>query len=385
MMSQFVSSAMKASLPFACYTEPSFFDRERHELFRHEWVCAARCEDIPEPGNAIVVPILGESVIVARLTDGSLRAHQNICRHRGSKLCGDDSKWGVSLNGGIDRGFIRCPYHQWTYGLDGALINAPHLTKSDDFKATDFSLIPVGIATWGGFIFLKLSPAAGDETPRTLGVSDIGLAPKRLGNYPLEQLKTAHTIKYEVAANWKVIAENYNECYHCSGVHPELCEIVPVFRKKGGLELDWENGVPHREGAWTYTFTGTTTRKPFAGLDEFELVRHKGELVYPNMMLSMSAEHGAAFILWPIAADKTIVECRFLFDPEEISQPDFNGSDAIDFWDITNRQDWAVCERVQQGMSMGALEHGWYAPMEDDSLDIRKYLADRLGAEAIGQ
>jgi len=246
-------------------------------------------------------------------------------------------------------------------------------------------LIAVGIATWGGFIFLKLRPDAGDELPRTLGVSDIGLAPKRLGNYPLETLQTAHSIKYEVAANWKVIAENYNECYHCSGVHPELCEIVPVFRKKGGLELDWENGVPHREGAWTYTFSGTTTRKPFAGLDEYELVRHKGELVYPNMMLSMSAEHGAAFILWPISADKTIVECRFLFAPDEIASLEFDGSDAIDFWDITNRQDWAVCERVQQGMSVGRIEHGWYAPMEDDSLDIRKYLAERLGPDAINQ
>lgn len=377
-MSQFVSSAMKASLPFRCYTDSQFFDQECDELFRREWMCAAREEDLSEPNRTMEIELLGESVIVARLADGSLRAHQNICRHRGAKLCGSDVKWGLALNGGVDRGFIRCPYHQWTYGLDGALVNAPHLTRSDDFKASDFSLIPVGIATWGGFIFLKLRPEVGDEHSRTLEVSDIGLAPQRLGNYPLKKLKTAHTIKYEVGANWKVIAENYNECYHCSGVHPELCEIVPAFRKKGGLELDWENGVPHREGAWTYTFNGTSERKPFDGLDEYELVRHKGELVYPNMMLSMSAEHGAAFVLWPIAADKTVVECRFLFDPSEMAKPNFDGSDAIDFWDITNRQDWAVCERVQQGMSTRVIQHGWYAPMEDESLDIRKYLSEKL-------
>ncbi len=384
-MSQFVSSAMKASLPFRCYTDSQFFERERKDLFHREWVCAGRLEDLPEPGSVMEISLLGESVIVSRLNDGSLRAHQNICRHRGAKICGNDDKWGLTLSGGAGRGFIRCPYHQWTYGLDGTLINAPHLTIDENFDPSDFKLIPVGVATWGGFIFLKLRPDSGDDTPRALDVSDIGLAPRRLRNYPLDELKTARIIRYDVSANWKVICENYNECYHCSGVHPELCKIVPSFRIQGGMNLDWENGVAHREGAWTYSFSGTSTRKPFDGLDEFERVRHKGELVYPNMMLSMSAEHAAAFVLWPITADRTIVECRFLFHPDEIAKPDFDGSDAIDFWDITNRQDWAVCERVQQGMSVGALEHGWYAPMEDDSLDIRKYLAAKLGSDAITQ
>lgn len=384
-MSEFTSSSMQASLPYRCYTEPPFFARERNGLFAGEWMCAGREEDVSGPGSAIVVELLGESFIVARLADGSLRAHRNVCRHRGSRLCGDDAKWGLTLNGGVDREFIRCPYHQWTYSLDGSLISAPHLAKSPGFDPADFRLSPIGIGTWGGFFFLKLRPGEGDDIPRVLGEADIGNAPRRLGNYPLDRLRTAKTLRYDVAANWKVIAENYNECYHCSGVHPELCEVVPLFRKRGGLDLDWENGIPHREGAWTYTFSGTSTRKPFDTLDEHERVRHKGELIYPNMMLSMSAEHGAAFLLWPMAANRTVVECRFLFDPEEMKKPDFDGSDAIDFWDITNRQDWAVCERVQQGMETGALDHGWYAPMEDDSLDIRKYLAARLGAEAIAQ
>ncbi len=187
-------------------------------------------------------------------------------------------------------------------------------------------------------------------------------------------MKTARTISYDVKANWKVIAENYNECYHCGGVHPELCSVVPAFRAGGGLGLDWENGVPHREGAWTYTFSGTTTRKPFSGLSELERIRHKGELIYPNLMLSMSAEHAAAFLLEPIAPNKTRVTVRFLFDPAEMSSADFDPSDAVDFWDVTNRQDWAVCERVQQGMSSRVHEQGLYAPMEDESLDIRRYL-----------
>jgi len=371
---------MQESLPSRFYTDASIFARENADIFRRSWTCAGREEDVPSPGDTAVIDLLGESVLVSRLKDGSLRAHYNVCRHRGARLCADDSKWGVALKGGATGEFIRCPYHQWTYGLDGKLIHAPNMSGVGGFDPAQFSLYPVGVATWGGFIFLKLAPEAGDETPRTLG-AEIGEAPRRLANYPLSRLKTAKTISYDVGANWKVIAENYNECYHCGGVHPELCKVVPLFRAGGGLGLDWENGVPHREGAWTYTFTGTTNRKPFDGLNELERIRHKGELIYPNLMLSMSAEHGAAFILRPLAADLTRVEARFIFDPLEMARADFDPSDAVDFWDVTNRQDWAVCERVQQGMTAHAHDRGYYAPMEDESLDIRRYVGMRLKGE----
>ncbi len=372
---------MQPTLPSAAYTEAAWFLREKDALFTKSWFCAAREEDVSGSGSAIIIDILGESVILARLKDGSLRAYFNVCRHRGSRLCSSDAKWGLTLNGGIDRDFIRCPYHQWTYGLDGNLISAPHLSNSAGFDRSNFSLYPIGVGTWGGFIFLKLDPGQDEILPRVLGEADIGHAPRRLKNYPLHLLKTAHVISYDVDANWKVIAENYNECYHCGGVHPELCEVVPLFRKGGGLDLDWENGIPHREGAWTYTMTGTTNRKPFETLDEFERVRHKGELIYPNLMLSMSAEHGAAFVLWPLSANRTRVECRFLFDPDEMARSDFAPQDAIDFWDITNRQDWAICERVQQGMNARVHHHGFYAPMEDESVDIRKYIEKHLGLQ----
>jgi Rieske 2Fe-2S family protein len=370
--------SLQKSLPSSAYIDDASFAREKEALFARSWFCAGREEDVAEPGSATVIDLLGESVIVARLKDGSLRAHYNVCRHRGSKICGADEKWGLTLNGGIDREFIRCPYHQWTYRLDGSLVSAPHLSRAPGFDPARFSLHPVGIGTWGGFIFLKLSPEPEDVLPRALDAF-LGHAPRRLGNYPLERLKTARTISYDVDANWKVIAENYNECYHCGGVHPELCEVVPLFRKGGGLGLDWENGIPHREGAWTYTFSGTTNRKPFDTLDEHERINHKGELIYPNLMLSMSAEHGAAFLLWPLAAGRTRVECRFLFDPDEMARDDFAPEDAVDFWDITNRQDWAVCERVQQGMGARVHDHGYYAPMEDESMDIRRYIDAHLG------
>lgn len=369
---------MQETLPSTTYLADEWFAREKEQLFARSWFCAGREEDIAFPGSAIIIDIMSESIIVARLQDGSLRAHYNVCRHRGSRLCSHDEKWGLTLNGGIDRDFIRCPYHQWTYGLDGQLISAPHLSRSAGFDAAKFSLYPVGIGTWGGFFFIKLEPDAEDLIPRALS-TEIGEAPRRLGNYPLDQLKTARTISYDIDANWKVIAENYNECYHCSGVHPELCEVVPAFRKGGGQGLDWQNGIEHREGAWTYTFSGTTNREPFAGLDEYEKVRHKGELIYPNLMLSVSADHGAAFLLWPLSAGRTRIECRFLFDPTEMAHDDFAPEDAVDFWDIVNRQDWAICERVQLGMAARVHTNGYYAPMEDDSIDIRRYIDAKMG------
>ncbi len=178
--------------------------------------------------------------------------------------------------------------------------------------------------------------------------------------------------------------ENYNECYHCAGVHPELCALVPAFRDHGGNNLDWENGIPHREGAYTFTWSGTSNRALFEGLSPEEQTRHKAELIYPNLLLSLSADHAAAFTLWPRAPHHTTVTCDFLFDPAEMAKDDFDPSDAVDFWDLVNRQDWTICAGVQRGMSSRAFTVGYYAPMEDASLDIRRYVGDRLGHDLDG-
>jgi Rieske 2Fe-2S family protein len=236
----------------------------------------------------------------------------------------------------------------------------------------------VGVETWGGFFFLNLSPELAASEGRT-PAAQLGDTASRVRRYPLTDLRVPHRITYEVAANWKVILENYNECYHCGGVHPELCEVVPAFRQNGGSNLEWERGIPHREGAFTFTKSGVTNRAPFPGLDDDEKVRHKGELIYPNFMLSLAAEHVAAFTLWPQSPNRTRVECDFLFHPDEIAKKAFNPRDVIEFWDLVNRQDWEICKRVQQGMNSRIHKFGHYAPMEDLSLDIRNYITSRIG------
>jgi glycine betaine catabolism A len=361
---------LQAALPREMYVDPAAWSRERELVLFREWTCVGRRADLglDAPERVVVVEVLGESLIVASDADGALHASYNVCRHRGSQLYPTAPGSGAQV---CVAKSIRCPYHSWTYGLDGSLLRAPH-TEDGEVDPLDFGLHPVGVEEWGGFVFVHPTPA--DAVRLT---DSVGRASRTLANYDLPSLVTGLTLTYDVAANWKVVAENYNECYHCGPVHPELSRLVPSFAG-GGRGLDWDNGIPHREGAWTFTMSGTTDRSPLPGLTDEEKVRHKGELVYPNLMLSCSADHVAAFVLRPLAVDRTAIECRLLFAAAEVASPSFDASDAGDFWDMVNRQDWAICESVQRGMSSRAYTHGWFAPMEDDSADIRRWLLPRL-------
>jgi glycine betaine catabolism A len=363
---------MERTLHRDYYFSDEIFRHEQARIFHQEWFCAGRAEELAAPGDYAAIDVAGESVLVVRARNGQLRAHYNVCRHRGSRLVAEGSKGSFS-------GTIRCPYHSWTYTLDGELRTAPFLGP-DECEKAELGLHPVGVEVWGGFLFVNLSPLESAARNHTLA-GQLGPVPERLRRYPLAELRSAHRIAYTVAANWKVILENYNECYHCGPVHPELCRLVPAFKERGGSALDWDRGIPHREGAWTFTETGTSRRRAFPGLDQDEQVRHKGELVYPNFMISLSADHVTAYTVWPLDPGHTRIACDFLFESQEINDPAFDPSDAVTFWDRVNRQDWAICENVQRGMQSRVFQHGYYAPMESASLDIRRYIGEKLGAD----
>ena len=361
---------LQEALPRAMYVDEATWQTERESVLYGEWFCAGRRDDLglDVPSRVVVLDVVGESVLVSSDERGTLHASYNVCRHRGSQIL---PPTGGPTGSAVPCQALRCPYHSWTYGLDGRLLRAPHAGGVDP---TGLGLNPVGVETWEGFVFVHLTPES--ATPLAGAVSR---AEKTLGNYRLGELVTGTTTSYQVAANYKVLLENYNECYHCGPVHPELSRLVPAFAGGGGA-LDWEDGIPHREGAWTFTTTGTTTRQALPGLSEAERVRHKGDLVYPNLMLSASADHVAAFVLRPRGVDRTDVTCSLLFAAEEARRTGFDPSDAGELWDLVSRQDWAVCESVQRGMSSRSYRHGWFAPMEDDSLDIRRWLLPRLAA-----
>ena len=364
---------MEPTLPRQAYVDVSMFEKERDQLFWRQWFCVGRVEEIPGPGDHLVCDVAGESIIVTRDRRQGLNAYVNLCRHRGSLLTDAVGKPAQEKVGPSGRftGSIQCPYHAWTYSFDGRLRAAPFLDESDGLRKEDLPLHMVGVETWSGFLWVNLTPKDAGQLRSQFQESETHLA-----NYPLEDLVATERLVYQVGANWKAIVENYNECYHCGPVHPELCGLVPAFRQRGGSQLDWEQGIPHREGAWTFTATGTSTRRPFPGLSPEEQERHKGLLIYPNLMLSLSADHVAAFTLWPHGPEQTTVVCDFLFHRDEVGRPGFDGSDAVEFWDLVNRQDWRACEMVQKGMRSRRFTTGFYAPMEDYSKDIRRYVGD---------
>ncbi|MGL5811307.1 MAG: aromatic ring-hydroxylating oxygenase subunit alpha [Nocardioides sp.] len=369
------------------YVSPDSWLREREQVLLRSWTCAGRLDELglatPDTGKLApkrlaVVEVLGESILVTTDPDGRLHAHYNVCRHRGSQV--------VPVEYGGEpvcrrAAALRCPYHSWVYELDGRLKLAPHLedAQGGHLETADLSLHRVGVDRWGGFLWLNLTDDP-DDPDETL-IQALGRVPEKVRNYPLDSLVVGRTVTYHVAANWKVIAENYNECYHCGPVHPELTKLVPQFGERGGANLAWTDGIPHRDGAWTFTMTGTSERAPFGGLSEREKVTHKGELVYPNLLLSLAAEHVAAFRLVPTAADRTAIVYQLLFAADEVAKDTFDPMDAAELWELTNAQDWAICEGVQRGMSSRGYRQGWYAPMEDASLDIRRWLLPRLGLE----
>jgi Rieske 2Fe-2S family protein len=343
-----------------------------------EWFCVGREEEIGRPRDYLVLEVAGESIVVTRTPSGDLRGFYNVCRHRGSQLrwerpsrCETGEEGIPGPSGTAEGNSLRCPYHAWTYSLEGELRGAPFLPKA--INKRDFSLHPVGVESWGGFLFVNLTPAKAPP----LGEQLHGAA-RTTERYGLAQLRSAHRVAYRVHANWKVIHENYNECYHCGPVHPELCKVVPAFKEQGGAGLDWEEGIPHRDGAYTFTLSGESNRRPLPGLSREERERHKGEVVFPNLLISLSADHVTTFMLWPDGPDDTTIVCDWLFHPGEMARDSFDPSDAVELWDLVNRQDWRVCESVQRGMNSRVFERGYLAPMENLSLDIREYVTQKL-------
>ena len=353
---------LEKTLPRDSYLDGAVFQRELAAVFQPGWICVGRTDRLSEPGDYQALRVGDQSLLIVRDDSNMLRGFYNVCRHRGAELIPLPDTH-IQL-GQFDRG-ITCPYHAWSYRLDGTLRGTPHMNIEPGATA----LHDISVADWGGFVFVCLDNRRGEPL-----IDALGAAAQRLNNYPLSDLRIGHSIDYRVNANWKVILENYNECYHCGPVHPELCKVVPAFRQGGGNELNWDDGVPHREGANTFTATGTTTRAPFPGLTETEKTHHKGELFYPNLMVSLAMDHVAAFYVWPESASKTHIRCDFLFHPNELDKPDFDPMDAVVFWDLVNQQDWAICESVQRGMQNRVFKHGYYAPMEDYSLDLRRYV-----------
>jgi Rieske 2Fe-2S family protein len=335
------------------------------------WICVGREEDVQRDGAYFLARVATESLIVLRGSDQSLRAFHNVCRHRGSTLVTED-------HGSIVR--FQCPYHAWTYELDGRLRRARHTDDLRDFDPEDFGLIPVRIATWQGFIFVDLG---GEAPPLVDHLVDL---PAQLERFPLADLRRGRRIEYEVAANWKVIAENYSECYHCPGVHPQLNRLTPYDRgenlvSRGPWAGGWMELVGDHE---TMSLDGARHgRPPFAGLSEQDRRRILYVVLWPNLLISVHPDYLMTHQVWPVDPEHSRVVCEWFFEPATMEQPGFDPSDAVDFWDLTNRQDWAVCELQQEGTRSRAYRPGRYSLMEDMVHAFDLMVADRYADDGV--
>jgi len=340
-------------LPRAAYTDQAVFDWEQRRFFADGWMCVGRSDQVANPGDQRAEPTGTGSVLLTRDDEGALRAFANTCRHRGHELlpCGATASQNA----------IICPYHSWTYALNGKLSGAAGFRGQPGFDPGDWGLVELPAAEWHGLIFVDGSGQA-PPLDGALAALDSMLAP-----YEMSRLVTAGSHTYDAAANWKILTENYHECYHCPSIHPELCRVSPP---KSGINYHlpgpWAGGTMDlRPGMSTMSLDGTSQGVPLRGLSEAELgsVLYVG--LFPNVLISPHPDYVMVHRLTPIAVDQTKIECSWAFAPEATARPDFDPSYAIDFWDLTNRQDWAACESVQRGLSSPHALPGPLNPAED--------------------
>jgi Rieske 2Fe-2S family protein len=343
-------AAGATTLPQRYFISPEIFAEEQVRIFSKQWVLVGHQSQIDGVGDYFVQEVAGESLIMVRDRERTIRGFYNVCRHRGTRLC--EEKMGRSSA-------IQCPYHAWTYGLDGGLIGAPHMDEAEGFDKADYSLHAVKLAIWEGFIFVNFADA-----PTPLEKAFAPLAGK-FSHWNLPTLRSAKRIEYDVHANWKLIFENYSECYHCPGVHPALQKLTPYDLAENDLcEGPFLGGfMPINKGK-SLTMSGNACALPVGDIKAEDHARIFYYSIFPNMLLSMHPEYVMLHQLWPQSPERTLILCDWYFHPEAFDRSDFHPNDAIDFWDMTNKQDWHVCELSQQGIASHAYQPGPYSPRE---------------------
>jgi phenylpropionate dioxygenase-like ring-hydroxylating dioxygenase large terminal subunit len=338
------------TLPWSWYADPELLRREQARVFARSWQYAAHADQVAEPGAFTTTHAGQLPVVVVRGRDGELRAFVNVCRHRGSIVCEGEGR----------RETLQCPYHAWTYDLDGSLRAAPRADREPGFPAEELSLVPVAAATWGPFVFVSPEPV--EPLLDTLGDVPEQLA---AGGVELDALRFHHRSESTYDANWKLCAENYLECYHCAVAHPGFSRVIDVSPEAYGLHIGRrtmsQTGVPRDGGA------GRVPQGQF-------------HFVFPNTAINVMPGEPNLSIgpIVPLGPERTWRSLDYFFAP-----------DAGDEWiagfleldEQVGREDTALVERVQRGVRAGALAHGHALP-RSEQLVVH---FDRLLRESVGE
>jgi Rieske 2Fe-2S family protein len=360
------------TLPAEQYFDPAWFAREQAMIWSRQWVYAGRFNDLP-PMTMRRISVAGENLILVRDRDDNVTSFHNTCRHRGSELCTTDEKQLASR-------LISCPYHQWSYGLDGRLVRTPFISVTPDFRKEDHGLYKVHVKLWNGFIFVCLA----DEPPDFNDAPDLGV--HALDNWPMESLVTGHTMVKDLACNWKVFWENYNECLHCPGIHPELSDMVPIYAKgymAPNEAPDWtpEHDSHHnvlKDGAQTWSMDGRACGPEFPDLSEAE--RAAGQTfvtLMPTMFVVAHVDYVRVVSLRPLGAERTELKAEWLFPAETLARPGFDLGNVVDFATIVMLQDGEACEMNQRGLKSSRHRQGRLMPQEFDVFRFHEWIREQ--------
>ena len=360
--------------PGRLFWDPALYERDLDEVFGRMWLCVGHQSRLGRPGDFFTVDLGRESIIVAADSNGKANAFLNVCRHRGTRVTAESS--------GNCRGFL-CPYHAWHYGLDGQLRAAPGMDQVDGFRREDYPLLDVRLDTFLGFLFVNLDAEA---EPLQQAFSDF----PDLERYDLPRLERVARHEYEAKTNWKLICQNYHECYHCGIAHPQLHRVsdystVPPGDVAGRLFIGGPMSI--KEGNRSMTLDGTSPRNYFPGInaEDTRLVHYFNLL--PNFLLSITPDYVLTHHIWPRGPESVYIESEWFCAPEQTAADSFSIANAEEFWDITNRQDWSLCENALLGLKSRHHRPGRYHPGEDcshrfDQWYVRRLFPDLAGALA---
>ncbi len=367
--------SLRRTFPGSRYTDPAEFAREQEQIFERLWFCVCRGADLPRPGSFRTFQVGRESVLLTRSRTGEVRGFFNVCRHRGAQLCTVDS-------GELHRA-IRCTYHAWTYDFDGKLIAAPNMADMPDLDKAAFGLTTVQVREWLGYVWVCLAdqpPPFEDEVQ--------GAVVTRLGDldsidhYDVANLALARRIRYDVRANWKLLVENFMECYHCATIHPELVEVLPEFAKGYAAQYFVGHGALFGEEIQGFTVDGSAGQPTIPTLAPEQDRRYYAVTIRPQVFINLVPDHVIIHRMFPMAADHTVVECDWLFRPEVVAQ----GADiepAVELFDRINRQDFGACEQTQPAMSSRVYAGGGVlVPSEHHITDFHAWVDRKLAGAA---
>jgi Rieske 2Fe-2S family protein len=345
----------KPTLAGRDYWDEAVWHDERERIWHSTWVAVGRAEEVPETGSYRTYDVAGESVFVTRNAEGELRGFYNVCAHRGTRFLDEGA-------GGVRKAF-KCPYHGWTYDLNGRLIGSPNVEQDEFFDRADYPLHAIHVDTYAGFLFVNLSD--GETMPLADFLRAGAETMTAFDRFAMQDLRIGHRIVYEVKANWKILVENYNECLHCPTIHPELVQVVPLFRFGEVWDEDIrDDGLQMVDGATSFNPTGVSTLPRFPGILGEDVNRYYGIYQFPNVALDMHPDCVQYYVLVPRGPRHTTVISDYLFMPETIAERDVSKEAVVDFWDLISKQDWAVCERAQVGVQSRAYKTGVY-PRKD--------------------